>query len=168
MGKVQPLFHRKAIEKIQEMTGDGRIVMFCCNLNEQPFEATPMSTQKVDEDGTIWFFSAKDSDRNKYVKKDARVQLLYGDSGKQDYISLYGEAEVLHDRAKAEEMWTKMVEVWFPEGPGDPNLSLIRFVPKEGFYWDTQHGKMVAFAKMLAAIVTGNKSDDSVEGKLQP
>lgn len=167
MGKVQSLFNEKAIEKIKDMIGDGQIVMFCCNLSAQPFDATPMSTQDMDDDGTIWFFSARDSDRNQYVQKDGRVQLLYGDRGNQDYISLYGKAEVVHNTAKAEKLWSPMVKVWFPEGPTDPNLSLIRFVPEEGFYWDTEHGKMVTFAKMVASMVTGNSMDDSVEGKLQ-
>ncbi|PHN03755.1 pyridoxamine 5'-phosphate oxidase family protein [Flavilitoribacter nigricans] len=167
MGEIKPLFNSDAVEKIREMTGDGNIVLFCCNLDEQPFDATPMSTQAVDDDGTIWFFSTKDSDRNKYVKRDPRVQVLYSDTGSQDYLSIYGKAEVLNDRQKAEELWTSFAKVWFPEGPTDPNLSLIRFRPSEGFYWDTKNGKMVAFAKMMASMVTGKTMDDSVEGKLK-
>lgn len=168
MGETKPLFNTQAVEKIKEMTGDGHIVLFCCNLSAQPFDITPMSTQKVEDDGAIWFFSTKDSDRNKYVQQDPRVQLLYSDTGSQDYLSLYGRAEVLYDKAKAEELWNAHVKVWFPDGPTDPNLSLIRFRPSEGFYWDTKHGKMVAFAKMVASMVTGKTMDDSVEGALKP
>lgn len=167
MGKIQPLFDQKAVEKIKDMTGDGHIVMFCCNLDSQPFDVTPMSTQKVEDDGTIWFFSTKDSDRNSYVKKDPRVQLIYSNSGDQDYLSIYGKAEVLQDVEKAKELWSPFAKVWFQDGPTDPNLSLIRFKPSNGFYWDTQHGKWVAFAKMAASIVTGKTMDDSVEGKLK-
>lgn len=168
MGEIKPLFDAEAIEKIKEMTGDGKILFFCCNLDTQPFDTTPMSTQTVEDDGTIWFFSTKNSDRNRYVKQDPRVQLVYGDSGSQDYLSIYGQAEIVHDPQKAEELWNPFVKVWFPEGPTDPNLSLIRFRPTEGFYWDTKHGKMVAFAKMVASMVTGKTMDDSVEGKLNP
>ncbi len=167
MGDIKPLSADKAIDKIQDMVGNDNIVMFCCDLDAKPFAATPMSTQQVEEDGTIWFFSTKDSDRNRHLAKDPRAQVLFGDSGSQDYLSLYGNAVVLDDPAKAEELWTPFVKVWFPEGPTDPTLTLIRFRPKEGFYWDTKHGKMVAFAKMAFSALTGNQADDSVEGKLE-
>jgi general stress protein 26 len=61
-----------------------------------------------------------------------------------------------------------VVKAWFQEGPEDPNLSLIKFTPSEGFYWDTKNGKMVAFAKILTSIISGKTMDDSVEGTLKP
>ncbi len=166
MGKTKHLFSKDAVEKLKKMAGDGQILMFCCNLGTQPFDATPMSTQKVEEDGSIWFFSAKDSDRNKYLANNSKTQLLVGNQGDSEYLSIYGESEVLYDKQRAEELWTPMVKTWFQEGPTDPNLTLIKFKPSEGFYWDTKNGKMVAFAKMLASIATGETMDDSVEGKI--
>lgn len=167
MGKKKNVFNQEAVEKLKKMAGDGQILMFCCNLKTQPFDATPMSTQQVEDDGTIWFFSTKDSDRNKYLAKDSRVQLLVGNQGDSEYLSIYGDTEVLYDKEKAEELWTPMVKTWFQKGPTDPNLSLIKFIPSEGYYWDTKNGKMVAFAKMLASVVTGKTMDDSVEGKVK-
>ena len=167
MPDTKPLFHEKAVAKIQDMLGNDNIVMFCCNLDAQPFAATPMSTQKVEDDGTIWFFSTRDSERNRHLSRSPRAQVLFGDSGQYDYISLYGRAEVIVDAARAEELWTPFVKVWFPEGPSDPDLTLIRFRPEEGFYWDTQHNKMIAFAKMVASTLVGKTMDDSVEGRLE-
>lgn len=168
MGDTKNLMNQQAVEKMKSMAGDGHIVMFCCNLGEQPFDATPMSTQSVEDDGTIWFFSAKDSDRNTHLKQNNKTQLLYGNRNDADYLSVYGTSEVMYDKQKAEELWSPQVKVWFPEGPSDPNLSLIKFTPQEGYYWDTKHGKMVAFAKMLAGMVTGKTMDDSIEGELHP
>lgn len=167
MGEVKNLFNTEAVEKIKEMTGGGNILFFCCNLDHQPFDATPMSTQGVDDDGTIWFFSTRDSDRNRYIKQDPRAQLILGDTGSQNYLSIYGQAEVMVDAQKAEELWSTHAKIWFQDGPRDPKLTLIRFRPQEGFYWDTKHGKMVAFAKMVASMVTGSTMDDSVEGKIK-
>lgn len=168
MGEVKTLINKEAVEKMQEMLGDGNILMFASNLGNHPFEVSPMSTQKVEDNGVVWFFSAKNSDRNKYVQQDSRVQLIYSDNSKSDYMSVYGNAEIVNDQAKVEELWTPLVKTWFQEGPEDPNLTLMKFTPTEGYFWDTKHGKMVAFAKMLASIVTGKTMDDSVEGKLQP
>ncbi|WP_235299513.1 pyridoxamine 5'-phosphate oxidase family protein [Portibacter marinus] len=167
MGDIKPLSNKDAIKKIQDMTGGGTMMMFCCDLENQPFHATPMSTQKVEDNGIIWFFSAADSERNQILKRDPKTQLLIVDDGSSNYLSLYGKTEFVDNQEKIEELWSPMVKTWFPEGPTDPNLSLLKFVPQEGFYWDTKHGKLVAMAKMLASVVTGKTMDDSVEGELK-
>jgi len=40
-------------------------------------------------------------------------------------------------------------------------------VPEEGYYWDTKHGQVVAFAKQVAGAMMGKTLDDSIEGTLK-
>ena len=167
MGKTENLFSQESVEKIRKITEDTRTCMFCVNLGGRPFSVAPMSTQQVEDDGTIWFFSGKDSERNAYLQEDPEAQLIYSTQKNEEYLSLYGDAVVMYDKQKAEELWSPIVKVWFQEGPTDPNLSLIRFTPRDGYYWDTQHGKLVAFAKMAASVVTGQTMDDGVQGELK-
>ena len=167
MPETKNLRNQSAAEKIREIAGDTRTCMFCCNLGTQPFDATPLAVQGVDEDGTIWFFSTKNSDRNRYLEADGASQLLFVNDGDSEYLSVSGNAVVMYDRQKVEELWSPMAKIWFQGGPTDPNLSLIRFAPSQGFYWDTQHGKMVQMAKMAASLVTGKTMDDSVDGSLK-
>ena len=168
MSKTDHLFSQQAIDQIKKITDDTRTTMFCTNLGARPFSVTPMAVQRVENDGSIWFFSAKDSDRNADLKREPEAQLIWSTDKNQEYLSLYGEARVLYDRQKAEELWDPMVKVWFQEGPTDPNLSLIHFRPASGYYWDTQHGKLVSLAKMAASVVVGKTMDDGVQGKLKP
>ena len=141
--------------------------MFCTKLGSKPFDVCPMATQQVEDDGTIWFFSGKGSDHNQDVASDPDVQLIYSSKvGNTDHLSLYGTAEVLYDKQKAEELFNPHVKVWFPDGPTDPNLTLIRFTPQSGYYWDTKNGQMVSFAKRIAAVATGTTMDDGVKGEL--
>lgn len=168
MGEVKTLINKEAVEKMQEMLGDGNVLMFASNLGNSPFEVSPMSTQKVDENGEIWFFSAKNSDRNTYVQQDSRTQLIYSNSSDSDYMSIYGNAEIVHNQEKVKELWTPFAKVWFQDGPEDPNLSLMKFTPSEGHYWDTKNGKMVSFAKMIASLASGETMDDGVSGELKP
>ena len=145
---------------------DVDIAMFCTNLGARPFNSCPMSTQQVEDDGTIWFLSAKDSDHNADLAQDGACQLIYSSKvGETDHLSLFGNAEVTFDRAKAEELFDTMEKAWFPGGIDDPNFSMIRFTPSQGYYWDTKHGKMISFAKMMASIVTGSSADGGVSGK---
>ena len=168
MGKTDHLFSAEAVEKIKKITDDTRTTMFCTNLGARPFSTTPMAVQQVEADGSIWFFSGKDSDRNADLEREPEAQLIWSTDENQEYLSLYGEARVLYDRQKAEQLWDPQVKVWFQEGPTDPNLSLIHFKPASGYYWDTQHGKLVSLAKMAASVVVGKTMDDGVQGKLKP
>jgi general stress protein 26 len=167
MGKTKHLFSQKAIDQIKKVADDTRTCMFCTNLGGRPFGSTPMATQQVEEDGSIWFFSAKDSDRNRDIEADPGTQLIYSSESNEEYLSLYGESRIVYDLQKAEELFSPMVKVWFQGGPTDPNLSLIHFRPLDGYYWDTQHGKVVAFAKMAASALTGETMDDGVSGKIE-
>jgi general stress protein 26 len=158
---------QEAIKKLQELVDDIRIGMLCTNLRRQPVSTCPMSTQKVEDDGSIWFFSLRSSDHNRDIAADNRVQLLYANPEKVSFVSVYGTAEILYDRAKIEEYWSPLAKTWFQQGKDDPDLTLIRVKPEESYYWDTKNGKMVAFLKMAASVVSGKTMDDGVQGKLR-
>ncbi len=169
MGDTKHLINKAAVKKMQKLAMSVDIAMLCTNLGAKPFSTCPMSTQQVEDDGTIWFFSGRDSDHNKDIGRDPAVQLIYStEVGETDHLSIFGHAEVTFDRAKAAELFSPEIKVWFPKGLDDPNLSMIRVTPKSGYYWDTKNGQMVAFAKMAASIVTGKTMDDGIQGKLKP
>lgn len=162
------LVENEAIEKLQELVREIDMCMFCTQGNGTALvETRPMSTQAVEDDGTIWFFSQKDSHINQQISAQTQVQLLYADISHFHFLTVTGSAEILHDVAKTKELWNKHVEAWFPEGPEAPNITLLKVTPSDAYYWDTKHGKMVALLKIAAAVVTGKTMDDSVEGKLK-
>ena len=167
MGKVKNLVNTGAIEKIKELAKDADMCLFTTALTHLPLSARPMSTQDVDEDGNIWFFSGKTSDKNTHIEIDNRVQLFYANKGASEYLSIYGEAEILHDRTKIEELWGPLLKTWFNGGKDDPELTLIKVKPLDAYYWDTKSNSVVALLKMVVGAVTGKEMDDSVEGKIK-
>ena len=48
----------------------------------------------------------------------------------------------------------------------DPRITVIEVTPTDGYYWDTKHGTMVAFIKMIAGAISGKTLDDSIQGEL--
>ena len=60
------------------------------------------------------------------------------------------------------------MKTWFTEGKDDPRITVIKFTPEEGYYWDTKHGQVVAFAKQMIGAALGKTLDDSIEGELKP
>ena len=169
MGDVKDLTANDAVEKIREIAKDANICMFVTNLSKTPLNGRPMATQEVDDDGGIWFMSDKNSDKNREVKKDGRVQLFYSTTGNYEYLSIYGKAEIVNDRSKIEELWTQMAKTWFKEGKDDPNISLIKVTPEDAYYWDTKNNKMVSLIKFaMGAIGITPKDDGGIEGNLRP
>jgi general stress protein 26 len=80
---------------------------------------------------------------------------------------LDGQGSELRDETKTAELWSAFDKTWFPQGKRDPAITLIRFIPEIGHYWDTKHSKMVQFFGMAVGAITGKPTDDSIEGDLQ-
>lgn len=166
MGDVKNLHNSEGIEKVKEMATSIGMCMFCTSLDDKPFKTRPMSTQDVDYDGNIWFFSSKSSNKDKEIRQDDKVQLIYSDNGSAAYMTIYGTADVIDDRKKVEELWSPIAKAWFKDGKEDADLELIRVRTEDAYYWDTKHSKMVSFLKILAATISGKTMDDGIEGKV--
>ena len=111
-----------------------------------------MAAQGVDDEGNLWFFSGLDSDKNKEIKQDNHVQLFFSDPSKSSYLVVNGEAHEVIDQEKFEKYWSPLVKTWFKEGKEDPNLSLIKVVPTNSYYWDVDGNRMINFLKMIASV----------------
>ena len=168
MGDVKNLRAADAVEKIREIAKDANICMFVTDLSNLPLTGRPMATQEVDEEGNIWFMSNRNSDKNKEIDNDDKVQLFYSHTSNYEYLSIFGRAEIVNDRLKIEELWTPMAKTWFKEGKDDPNISLIKVIPEDAYYWDTKNNKMVSLVKFaMGAIGITPKDDGGIEGKLK-
>jgi len=128
----------------------------------------PMSVQRVDDDGAIWFLSAADSHKNAELERDPSATLYFQGSAHSDFMVLDGRASVSTDKAKIKELWEPIHKTWFTGGIDDPRITVIRFNPTGGYYWDTKHNIAIAGVKMLIGAAMGRTFDDSIEGKLNP
>lgn len=159
---------KEAAEKIKELVDKAQTCFFCTDIKEgQAFAARPMSAQKVDEQGNVWFLSADDSHKNDEISKDPYAQLLFQGDGHTGFMSLWGKATISKDKEKIKELWQPLVKTWFTEGVDDPRITVIKVIPEDGYYWDSKHGTIVAFAKIVAGAIMGKTLDDSIEGKLK-
>ncbi|WP_205685687.1 pyridoxamine 5'-phosphate oxidase family protein [Flavipsychrobacter stenotrophus] len=155
-----------AIIKLKEFVDSNATCFFCTNIADGKFDTRPMSSQQVDDEGNVWFLSKKGSDKDFDIKRDDKVQLLYSLSSHSGFMSVQGKATTTDDQAKIDELWTPIAKVWFPEGKEDPSISVIKVTTDGGYYWDTEHGKVVSFIKMAASLVTGETKDDGVQGTM--
>ena len=157
-----------AIRKVQELAGKAESCFFCTSISAQASTgARPMAVQEIDEAGHLWFLSANDSHKNEEVAHDPLVHLYFQASAHTGFLTLVGTVTASRDEAKIHELWKPLLKTWFTGGETDPRISVLKFTPHGGYYWDTKHGQAVAGLKMLVGAALGQTLDDSIEGKLQ-
>ena len=167
MSSTKNLDHKEAIDKLKSLVEDIMICLFCTDLKTDDGSTTrPMSAIKVCDQGNIWFFSEEDSDKNKAIANDKNVQLFFSHPAKGSYLVVNGEAEIILDKSKIEELWTPVAKIWFKEGKDDPNISIIKVIPTTAYYWDTNGNRMINFIKMVASVVTGTNLLNGEEGAI--
>ena len=166
MGDQQNLNRQQANEKIKSLAEKADFCLFTTNLTKLPLTTRPMSTRAADESGCIWFFSRNDSNKNREIAEDARVQLFYSNSSSAEFLSIFGKATILKDAQKAKELWSAFAKTWFNDGYDDPELTLIKIEPEEGYYWDTKDGKVISLIKIVTGAVTGREMNLGVEGTI--
>jgi general stress protein 26 len=167
MGDVKNLQSREAVEKLKQLVTEVNTCMFCTYAANNDLQTRPMASLKIDEAGNIWFMSDKSSKKNSEILSNGKVELLYSQPSKDNFLSVKGVAEVMQDKKMVDELWTPFAKVWFTEGKDDPRISVIKVKPDEAYYWDTKHGRMVEMVKMLASLVTGKTMDDGIEGTIK-
>lgn len=168
MNNATNLNAQEGIEKLKALVKEIDVCLFCTNLKtDDGSTCRPMSTQLADDEGYLWFFSDVHSDKNKEIKADKHIQLFYSHPGKSSYLVVNGEAVIIVDAKKAEELWSPLVKTWFKGGKDDPNLSIIKVAVNSAYYWDVEGSKMINFFKMLASVATGTTLVDAKEGAIK-
>lgn len=163
----QDLDATSAVKKIKELADIAKT----CFLSTQPSASLsngtrPLSVQKVDEDGSIWFLIANDSHTYWDITTNPEVKLYFQGSAHSDFLYLEGLATLSADKDKIREFWNPILKTWFTEGEDDPRIAVIKISPETGYYWDNKHGNVVASIKMAIGAALGKTLDDSIEGEL--
>jgi general stress protein 26 len=138
--------------KLTELISRARLCMLTTMTEDGRHVSRPMAVQETEFDGDLWFFVDEGSDKVAQVREHPQVNLAFASEKDSEWVSLSGTAEVVHDRAKAEELYTKYLEVWFPDGLDTPGLALIKVHAQTAEYWDAADSKVRRLIGMVQAI----------------
>lgn len=97
----------------------------------------PMATQQAEFDGDLWFYTYKDSAKVKEIQENPQVQLGYNKDEKQTWVDIFGHAQIIEDDNKKKELWYDELRRYFPDGPEDDNVVLIKVKPDEAEIWSS-------------------------------
>ncbi|PST83813.1 pyridoxamine 5'-phosphate oxidase [Pedobacter yulinensis] len=152
--------NEKNIAILKEKAEAVRICMFTTlSKDEDELSSRPMATAKIEENGSIWFFTNEYSLKSEEISRENEVLLAYSNPSDNTYIAVKGKAELVDDDVRKAEYFNPFVKAWFPDGLEDPRLTLIKVTPSAAEYWDSSSSKMVVLFNMLKAVVTGKQPD---------
>lgn len=120
-----------------------------------PLRARPMAYRKVEGDGDLWFFTKRDSRKVREIGADPQTLVSFADPRRQVFVSITGRSTVVGDRDKVGALWNEIYRAWFPGGPDDDNVVLIRVEAEHAEYWDAPSSAVVYAFGYLKAVVTG-------------
>ena len=143
------------MKKIGEFIKDLDFTMMTTVDEEGELQSRPMSTQKAEFDGDIYFFTYDDSHKAQHIKSNPRVNLAYAAPEKQDYLSIKGDAQILTDREKMEELWQPQLKAWFPQELETPGICLIKVNAKTAEYWDSPSSTTAHVIGLVKSTLTG-------------
>lgn len=152
-------------KKLAEMIQDIEIAMMTTQDTDGFLRSRPMMVQEMAEDGSLWFFTSKDSGKMLSIEEEPRVNLAYASPRDSRYVSVSGRAEQVDDLAKKKELWSPKHRAWFSEGVEDPQLTLIRVQIEAAEYWDAKSSKLVHLLGAAKALMTGESVRKEDMGK---
>ena len=101
MSNSNDLTNKEGIDKLKNLAADIMVCLFCTDLKtDDGATCRPMTAIKVCDQGNIWFFSEKNSDKNKAIAADKNVQLFFSHPAKSSYMVVNGEAVIISDKVK--------------------------------------------------------------------
>jgi general stress protein 26 len=131
-----------SLQDIAEKMRDIDFTILSTRGEDGAIAGRPMSNNRqVDFDGDSFFFTLDSTRTVADIRRDPHVGLSYqGKSGalgmKPFFITLEGRAELIQDKARFAEHWTKDLDAWFKQGVDTPGLTLVKVGAQRLHYWD--------------------------------
>jgi general stress protein 26 len=140
--------------KLAELIGDIQTALLTTVDRDGRFHTRPVQTLQVDADRALWFFTDWSSPKVDELQHDVRVSLGYADSAKNMYAAVIGTGCLFRDIQKAKQLWSIEQLAYYPKGPEDERLALLRVLIERAEYWIAP-GRISYIVSAVTAAVTG-------------
>lgn len=156
------------LAKLREIVKAVDICMLTTFDERGDLHSRPMSNNRdVEFDGDLWFFTYGSSHKVDEVNRVSKVNASFADVDGQLYASLTGDAEVVRDRAKIEELWKPELKAWFPEGVDTPDIALLKVTVKRAEYWDGSQSVVAHAVSLVSSLVAGEPAQLGENEKIE-
>ena len=130
------------LNDISEKMRDTDFTILSTRTSNGQIAGRPMSNNRqVDFDGDSYFFTLEDTGTVADIRNDPHVGLGYqSKSGalgmKPFFITIEGRAELVQDKGRFTDHWTKDLDRWFKDGIDTQGLMMVKVSAERLHYWD--------------------------------
>jgi general stress protein 26 len=146
------------IDRVWEIMEDVAVCMVTTHAGGR-MRARPMHAIPDRDAGCIFFVTDTRGAKEEEIAAAPDVCLAFADIGDNTFLSVTGTAEMARDPDTAEALWSTETQAWWPRGPRDPTVRVLRVVPDQAEYWDTRGNSITIALKLMAARVAGHEPD---------
>lgn len=157
--------HHEGAAKLYDLIKDIKVAMMTTIEPDGSLHSRPMWNHEADAAGDLWFFTRERTPKVNELARESQVNLAFSDPDGQNYVSVSGTAEIIRDQGKVKEKWSEGLRTWFPKGPDDPDIALIRIHPSGGEYWDGPSRTVMQLYGYAKARLTGETPDELADNK---
>jgi len=157
----------EGIKKVKALATEIRIAMLTTANPNGHLHSRPMALNEMDDDGTMWFFTKKSSDKVNEIQEDAEVNISFANVSDSDYLAISGIAKLVTDQAEIDDKFNKFVKAWFPEGKDSSEISLLRITPHHAEYWESSDSKLARLFSIGKALITGTRHEGGTHEKVE-
>jgi general stress protein 26 len=147
---------QSAIDRVWHIIEKASICMVTTRF-EGGLRARPLEARPNRDESTIWFLIDKRGLKDDEVKSCPEVCLTFVYPKEKVYLSVTGRAFVSRNSRRAEQLWNEEQRMWWPAGPLDPNLLVMRVELDRAEMWDGPASSAVAAFEFAKARLTGKK-----------
>jgi general stress protein 26 len=153
--------------KLKEMLKDIDFCMLTTLDDQGDLHSRPMSLNSdIDDTGTLWFFTSANSLKAHEISTTPKVNASFANTDSHQYVSVSGIAELVNDRNKIKELWKPILKAWFPDGPDQSDLALLKITIEKAEFWDGDSSTVAQVFNFVSAIVTGKQVELGENKKL--
>ena len=130
---------REAVPQIAALINKIDICLFTTRGDRGELHSRPMSNNgQVEWDGQSWFFAPKDGRLVAELQSDPAAVAAYRAEEGFTFVSVSGRATIETDVELKKQYWLDELERWFPNGPEDANVALIRLDAEAAQWWTAE------------------------------
>ena len=142
------------LDRVWDIIESVGVCMLTTQAGDQ-LRARPVEPRPDRQSGVIFVVTDVRSAKQEEIEAKPDVNLVCIDAKAKAYLSITARARVTTDIRKLEQVWRLTDAVWWPGGPTDSNVCLLRIEPQTGELWDGPASTAVAVFEFAKAFATG-------------
>jgi general stress protein 26 len=150
-----PTFVSSDITTVAALIRDIRVGLLTTLDARRRFHTRPVETLELEADRTLWFFTDWTTPKVSELEKWSHASVGYADVSGGRYLAVRGSARLLRDPEKAKQLWSVAQLAYYPDGPEDARLALLRIQMERAEYW-LAPGRGAHLTAAARAMLTGH------------